>query len=258
MSEVASATGKSASTGASGRSVLVTGSSRGIGRAIALRLARDGFDVAVHCRSKRAEADAVAAEIAALGRRSRVLQFDVVDRALCAELLNRDIEANGAYYGVVCNAGLAYDTAFPAMTGEQWDSVLRSNLDAFYNVLQPLIMPMVRRKSAGRIVTLSSVSGLVGNRGQVNYSAAKAGVIGATKALAIELAKRNITVNCVAPGLIDTDMLSEHVPMDEILKMIPMQRSGTADEVAGVVSFLMSPDAAYVTRQVIAVNGGLC
>jgi 3-oxoacyl-[acyl-carrier protein] reductase len=242
----------------SGKTVLVTGSSRGIGRAVALRLARDGFDVVVHCRSKRQEADAVAAEISALGRGSRVLQFDVTDRALCADTLAKDIEAHGTYYGVVCNAGLAYDTAFPAMTGEQWDSVVRGNLDAFYNVLQPLIMPMVRRKAAGRIVTMSSVSGLVGNRGQVNYSAAKAGIIGATKALAIELAKRNITVNCVAPGLIDTDMVDEHVPMEEILKMIPMQRSGTADEVAGVVSFLMSADAAYVTRQVIAVNGGLC
>jgi 3-oxoacyl-[acyl-carrier protein] reductase len=187
-----------------------------------------------------------------------VLQFDVTDRALCADLLTKDIEAHGACYGVVCNAGLAYDTAFPAMTGEQWDTVVRGNLDAFYNVLQPLIMPMVRRKAGGRIVTMSSVSGLIGNRGQVNYSAAKAGIIGATKALAIELAKRNITVNCVAPGLVETDMVDEHVPMEEILKMIPMQRSGTADEVAGVVSFLMSADAAYVTRQVIAVNGGLC
>jgi len=256
MSEGAAAGGSG--SGAAGKTVLVTGSSRGIGRAIALRLARDGFDVVVHCRSRRAEADAVAAEIAALGRKSRVLQFDVVDRALCAEQLTRDVEANGAYYGVVCNAGLAYDTAFPAMTGEQWDNVIRSNLDAFYNVLQPVIMPMVRRRAAGRIVTLSSVSGLVGNRGQVNYSAAKAGIIGATKALAIELAKRHITVNCVAPGLIDTDMVSEHVPQEEILKMIPMQRSGTADEVAGAVSFLMSADAAYVTRQVLAVNGGLC
>ena len=250
--------GTAQKAGAGPKTVLITGSSRGIGRAIALRLARDGFDVVVHCRSKRAEADAVAAEVAALGRVSRVLQFDVVDRALCAELLTKDVEAHGAYYGVVCNAGLAYDTAFPAMTGEQWDSIIRSNLDAFYNVLQPLIMPMVRRRAPGRIVTMSSVSGLVGNRGQVNYSAAKAGVIGATKALAIELAKRNITVNCVAPGLIDTDMLSEHVPLEEILKMIPMQRSGTADEVAGAVSFLMSDDAAYVTRQVLAVNGGLC
>lgn len=247
-----------AASAAANKAVLVTGSSRGIGRAVALRLARDGFDIVVHCRSRRSEADTVAAEIAALGRTARVLQFDVVERELCAELLTKDIEANGTYYGVVCNAGLAYDTAFPAMTGEQWDSVIRSNLDAFYNVLQPLIMPMVRRRAPGRIVTMSSVSGLVGNRGQVNYSAAKAGVIGATKALAIELAKRNITVNCVAPGLIDTDMLNEHVPQEEILKMIPMQRSGTADEVAGAVSFLMSADAAYVTRQVLAVNGGLC
>ena len=238
--------------------VLVTGSSRGIGRAIALRLARDGYDLVVHCRSRRAEADAVAAEAATLGRTTRVLQFDVADRAACVEQLSRDIEANGAYYGVVCNAGLSYDTAFPAMSGEQWDSVIRSNLDAFYNVLQPLIMPMVRRRAPGRIVTLSSVSGLVGNRGQVNYSAAKAGIIGATKALAIELAKRQITVNCVAPGLIDTDMAHDDLPLDDILKMIPMQRTGTPDEVAAVVSFLLSADAAYVTRQVIAVNGGLC
>jgi 3-oxoacyl-[acyl-carrier protein] reductase len=241
-----------------GGTVLITGSSRGIGRAIALRLARDGFDIVVHCRSRRAEADAVAAEVHALGRVARVLQFDVTDRASCAEFLTREVEANGSFFGVVCNAGLTHDTAFPAMSGEAWDTVIRSNLDAFYNVLQPLIMPMVRRRAPGRIVTLSSVSGLIGNRGQVNYSAAKAGIIGATKALAVELAKRQITVNCVAPGLIDTEMVEEHVPVEEILKVIPMQRSGTADEVAGVVSFLMSTDAAYVTRQVIAVNGGLC
>jgi 3-oxoacyl-[acyl-carrier protein] reductase len=241
-----------------GGTVLVTGSSRGIGRAIALRLARDGFDIAVHCRSRREEADAVAAEVQNLGRAARVLQFDVTDRALCADLLTQDLEKHGACFGVVCNAGLTHDTAFPAMSGEAWDNVIRGNLDAFYNVLQPLIMPMVRRRAPGRIVTLSSVSGIIGNRGQVNYSAAKAGIIGATKALAVELAKRQITVNCVAPGLIETEMVEEHVPVEEILKVIPMQRTGTVDEVAGVVSFLMSPDAAYVTRQVLAVNGGLC
>src|SRR6185312_7473688 len=205
--------------------VLVTGSSRGIGRAIALALASDGYDVVVHCRARVAEAEQVAAAVRALGRAARVLQLDVTDRGRCAAVLAADIEAHGAYYGVVCNAGLARDAAFPAMSGEEWDAVLRGNLDAFYNVLQPLVMPMVRRRSPGRIVTLASVSGLVGNRGQVNYSAAKAGIVGATKALAIELAKRQITVNCVAPGLIDTDMLSEHVPQEEILKMIPMQRS---------------------------------
>lgn len=238
--------------------ILVTGSSRGIGRAIALRAAADGFDVVVHCRSRRDEAETVVAEIKTLGRQARVLQFDVVDRAACAQALAEDIAASGAYYGVVCNAGIHADAAFPAMTEAQWDGVVRTNLDAFYNVLHPVIMPMVRRRAPGRIVTMASVSGLVGNRGQVNYSAAKAGVIGATKALAIELAKRQITVNCVAPGLIGTDMLDEHVPLEEILKMIPAQRVGTAEEVAAAVAFLLSREASYITRQVLAVNGGMC
>lgn len=239
-------------------SILVTGSSRGIGRAIALRLAQAGFDLVLHCRSGRAEADAVQAEIQALGRSARVLQFDVAEREAARSILEADVETHGAYYGVVCNAGLTRDGAFPALTEEDWDQVLRTNLDGFYNVLHPVIMPMIRRRQPGRIVCITSVSGLIGNRGQVNYSASKAGVIGAAKALAIELGKRRITVNCVAPGLIDTAMLDEQVPVEEILKMIPAQRMGTPEEVASAVNFLMSAEAGYITRQVLAVNGGLC
>ena len=238
------------------RCILVTGASRGIGRAIALRLAHDGFDIAVHCRSRRELADTVAAEIEALGRKARVLEFDVADRAACASAIEADIEAHGAYHGVVCNAGITRDNAFPAMSGEEWDSVIHTNLDGFYNVLQPCVMPMVRRRKPGRIVTLASVSGIAGNRGQTNYSAAKAGIIGATKALALELAKRDITVNCVAPGLVDTEMLPAEV-VEEAMKMIPLRRVGRPQEVAAAVAYLVSDDAAYVTRQVISVNGGM-
>ncbi len=237
--------------------VLVTGSSRGIGKAIALDLAAKGYNLVVHCRSKLEEAEAVAAEISTLGGESRVLQCDITDREATAATLLADVEANGVYYGIVCNAGVARDNAFPAISGVDWDAVIDTNLGGFYNVLQPLIMPMARAKRPGRIVTLSSVSGVMGNRGQVNYSAAKAGIIGATKALALELAKRNITVNCVAPGLIDTDM-AEGAPLDEIKKAIPLRRLGQPEEVAAVVSFLMSKPAAYITRQVIGVNGGIC
>ncbi|AEK61735.1 3-oxoacyl-ACP reductase FabG [Collimonas fungivorans] len=238
------------------QSVLVTGSSRGIGKAIALRLARDGYDIVLHCHQQRAAADAVAQTVRELGVQARVLQFDIGDRQASAAALLADVEQHGCYYGVVCNAGVARDNAFPAMPGEDWDLVLKTNLDGFYNVLNPLVMPMVQRRAPGRIVTLASVSGLIGNRGQVNYSAAKAGIIGASKALAIELAKRNITVNCVAPGLIETDMISE-VPLDEALKLIPARRVGKPEEVAATVAFLMHADAAYITRQVISVNGGM-
>ena len=236
--------------------VLVTGASRGIGRAIALRIARDGFDVVVHCRSRIEEAQDVVAQIQALGRQARVLMFDVADREAARTALEADVEAHGAYYGVVCNAGIARDGAFPAMPAEDWDAVVHTNLDSFYNVLHPLVMPMVRRRKPGRIVTLSSVSGLVGNRGQTNYSAAKAGIIGATKALALELASRAITVNCVAPGLIETDMINQEV-LDHALKLIPAGRMGQPDEVAHAVSFLLSESAGYITRQVISVNGGM-
>jgi 3-oxoacyl-[acyl-carrier protein] reductase len=239
------------------KTVLVTGSSRGIGKAIALRLARAGYDLAVHCRSRVEEAAAVQAQITALGRKARVLSFDLTDREGVRQVIGQDIERDGAYYGVVCNAGITRDAAFPMLADADWDQVIGTNLDGLFNVLSAVVTPMIRRKKAGRIVTMSSVSGLIGNRGQVNYSAAKAGIAGASKALAVELAKRKITVNCVAPGFIDTDMTSELV-REEALKMVPARRAGTADEVAALVEFLMSGDAAYITRQVIAVNGGLC
>ena len=238
------------------RTILVTGASKGIGRAIAVRLARDGFAVAVHYGGDRAGAEATAAAIRDGGGSARVLSFDIADRAQCRERLAADIAEHEAYYGVVLNAGITRDNAFPALDDADWDSVLDTNLGGFYNVLHPVVMPMVRARRPGRIVTLSSLSGLAGNRGQVNYSAAKAGIIGATKALAVELASRAITVNCVAPGLIATQMI-EGLPLDDIVKAIPLQRVGRPEEVAAAVSFLCSDDAGYITRQVISVNGGM-
>ncbi|QBG37026.1 3-oxoacyl-ACP reductase FabG [Litorilituus sediminis] len=236
--------------------ILVTGSSKGIGKAIAVKLANDGFDITVHCRSGVEAAKETVAEIMALGVQANLLQFDVSDREAAKAILEQDVADNGAFYGVVCNAGITADTAFPAMMDEEWDKVIHTNLDGFYNVLRPLVMPMVQMRQGGRIVTMASVSGVIGNRGQVNYSASKAGIIGATKALSLELAKRKITVNCVAPGLIDTGM-TDDLPVDEIKKMIPLKRAGSAEEVAHTVSFLMSEGAGYITRQVISVNGGM-
>lgn len=240
------------------KTILVTGSARGIGKAIALTLAQAGWDIVVHGRNQHSQTEATAAAITAAGGRCRTITFDVCDRQQAQENLLADIEQHGAYYGVVLNAGITRDNAFPALSSEDWDQVLGTNLDGFFNVLHPLMMPMIRRRKAGRIVCVASVSGMIGNRGQVNYSASKAGLIGAAKALAVELAKRQITVNCVAPGLIETDMIEEHVPITEIIKAIPMNRMGTAEEVAHAVAFLVSEQAAYITRQVLAVNGGLC
>ncbi len=238
------------------RRILVTGSSRGIGKAIALTLAKAGFAITVHARSRMEDAKQVVAEIEAIGAKSYYLLFDVTDREKTQQILEQDVNDHGAYYGVVLNAGLTHDAAFPALTDHEWDEVISTSLDGFYNVLKPLVMPMIRLKQGGRIVTLSSVSGIMGNRGQVNYSAAKAGLIGATKALALELAKRKITVNCVAPGLIETEMVTEEVKQ-HALKMIPLQRMGQVQEVAHAVNFLCSDDSSYITRQVISVNGGL-
>lgn len=238
------------------RWVLVTGASRGIGHAAALALAQAGFNIVTHCRTQPERLLPLCAEIEAAGGSARALAFDIADRAACAAAIEADIAAHGAYYGAVCNAGLSQDGVFAGMSGEHWDQVLRSNLDGFYNVLHPLLMPMVRLRRGGRIVVLSSVAGLIGNRGQVNYSAAKAGLIGATKALALEMASRNITVNCVTPGLIETDMIGQ-APREELLKLIPAGRVGQPQEVAALIAFLCSDAAAYITRQTISVNGGL-
>lgn len=238
------------------RRVLVTGASRGIGRAITLELSRAGFDLALNYRTNQAAAEETLALVAGRRGHAYLLQFDVAARDQCRQTLTADIEEHGPYYGVVCNAGIHADGPFPALSGEAWDRVLRTNLDGFYNVLQPVVMPMVRAKQGGRIVTISSAAGIAGNRGQVNYSASKAGLLGATRALAKELAKRNITVNSVAPGVIDTEMIRD-IPVDRIVRMIPMRRLGTAEDVAAVVGFLFSEGAAYITGQVISVNGGL-
>ncbi len=238
------------------KNILITGSSRGIGREIALYLAKNGYDITLHCNSNIKKAEEVKQEIEDIGQNARILKFNLTDRKECADVLTNDIELNGIYYGVVLNAGISKDNVFPAMTDEEWDDVLDTNLGGLYNVLKPIVMPMISARIKGRIITMSSISGLAGNRGQVNYSASKAGIIGATKALSLELAKRGITVNCIAPGVIDTDMTKD-LPIDELKKIIPMKRVGTAKEVASLANYLMSEDASYITGQVISVNGGL-
>ncbi|MBO5905841.1 MAG: 3-oxoacyl-ACP reductase FabG [Kiritimatiellae bacterium] len=238
------------------KKVIITGSSRGIGRAIAINLARAGYDPVLHCVKNRDALKSVADEIRSLGATGDILQFDIADRAATQAALTAWVEANGAPFGVVLNAGIADDAPFPGLEDDQWDRVLRTDLDGFYNVLKPLVLPMVQARTRGRIIALSSISGVIGNRGQTNYSAAKAGIIGAAKALAVELARRNITVNCVAPGVIETEMI-EGVFAEEAMKMIPMRRFGKPEEVAAVVKFLLSEEAAYITRQVIQVNGGM-
>ena len=237
------------------KAVLVTGASRGIGRAIAVAAAQAGYAVIAHYHKSLEAAQGVRNEILTRGGMCDLIQFDVSNREECGEKLSAYAEANGALWGIVCNAGICADNAFPALTAADWDSVIRTNLGGFYNVLHPLIMPMCRKRQ-GRIITLASVSGIIGNRGQVNYSASKAGIIGATKALAVELASRSITANCIAPGVIETDM-TKGAPLDMILPAIPMGRVGKPDEVSGLAVFLLSEAASYITRQVISVNGGL-
>lgn len=234
---------------------MITGSSRGIGASIARRLAGE-YELVLHARSKSDELLKMASELGA-----KFMTFDVADTAAAKEAIEADMEANGVYYGVILNAGITRDNTFVGLSDEEWFDVIDVNLNGFYNVLRPALMPMIRARKPARIVTLSSVSGVIGNRGQVNYSASKAGIIGASKALAVELASRGITVNCVAPGLIKTDMSEEILNsdfLDEVLKAIPAKRAGEADEVSGLVKFLLSGEASYITRQVIGVNGGLC
>jgi len=237
--------------------ILVTGASSGIGRAIAVRLAKEGYSIAIHYGQNRTGAEATLHAISEFSGAARLLSFDISNADESRAIIEADITANGAYYGAICNAGITRDGVFPALSEDDWRAVIDVNLNGFYNVLHPLVLPMVRRRKPGRIVTISSVSGLMGNHGQVNYSAAKAGIIGASKALALDLAKKKITVNCIAPGLIESEMTKD-IPLEQVLGAIPAGRMGKAEEVAALVAFLCSEDAAYSTRQVISVNGGLC
>lgn len=234
--------------------VLITGASRGIGKAAALYLANNGYNIILHCSKDVQRLEELKKEIENKGVKVRTLAFDISNREETAKALEEDIAQNGIYYGIVLNAGITRDNPFPAMENNEWDEVINTNLNGFYNVLRPLIMPLIQAKR-GRIVVMSSISGECGNRGQVNYSASKAGLIGAAKALSLEVAKRHITVNCITPGLIATDM-TENIP-EEAVKAVPLKRMGTPEEVASLINYLMSEDAGYITGQVIGINGGL-
>lgn len=237
------------------KKILVTGASGGIGRAIAVDAAKSGYYVICHYNHGKEKAQETLSLIEKEGGHGELIQFDVTDRDQCKIRLDELLENHGSLWGVVNNAGINKDNTFAGMSGEEWDSVVHTNLDSFYNVLNPLVMPMCRKKQ-GRIITIASVSGVIGNRGQTNYSASKAGIIGATKALAVELASRSITVNCIAPGIIETEMVKD-APVDLILQTVPMKRVGKPEEVSSLAVFLLSEQASYITRQVISVNGGI-
>ena len=243
------------------KKVLVTGASGGIGRAIAVDAAKAGYYVICHYCGSQAKAEETLNQIKAAGGQGELIQFDVSNRDDCKAKLDELTAKHGVLWGVVNNAGITRDNTFAALSGEDWDRVIHTNLDSFYNVLNPLIMPMASRKNkrGGRIITISSVSGVNGNRGQTNYSAAKAGIIGATKALAVELAGRGITVNAIAPGVIETEMTKAIDPAvyDIIMSTIPMKRAGQPEEIASAVTYLLSEGAAYITRQVIEIDGGM-
>lgn len=243
------------------KKVLVTGASGGIGRAIAVDAAKAGYYVICHYCGSQAKAEKTLNQIKAAGGQGELIQFDVSNRDDCKAKLDELTAKHGVLWGVVNNAGITRDNTFAALSGEDWDKVIHTNLDSFYNVLNPLIMPMASRKNkrGGRIITISSVSGVNGNRGQTNYSAAKAGIIGATKALAVELAGRGITVNAIAPGVIETEMTKAIDPAvyDIIMSTIPMKRAGQPEEIASAVTYLLSEGAAYITRQVIEIDGGM-
>ena len=235
--------------------VLVTGASRGIGRACAQALARAGFETVLNYRANEARAHAVAEEIARAGGSARLLAFDVGEREAARSALEREIGAHGPFYGVVLNAGVNADGLFLASSDEQWDRPVHTNLDGFYNVLRPLV-PSMAEERRGRIVVLSSVAGVTGNRGQVSYSASKAGLIGAARSLALELARRDVTVNCVAPGFTATDMIAGFPP-EKIAELVPLRRAAQPEEIAALVAFLCSDAAGYITGQCLSIDGGL-